>query len=175
MIEGSGRWPGRRTGRYTNFLDTTSGFLAGGRAASHTRADATSAQVAALAGQPCETITVDRGKGFAGRAEVAAALSARMYFALPHHPWQRGTNENTNGLMREYFPKGTDFAGVGDDEVAAVYDALNRRPRKRRVEKRSSHMTGFYMSLRSNPSSAVAMFLGTVCAPYAVVNLQKIL
>ena len=54
-----------------------------------------------------------------------------MCFALPHHPGSGGTNEITNGLVREYFPKGTEFALAGDDEVAAVYVALNRRPRKR--------------------------------------------
>lgn len=54
-----------------------------------------------------------------------------MYFALPHHLWQRGANKNANGLVREYFPKSSDFARVGDDEVAAVYDALKCRPCKR--------------------------------------------
>ena len=123
---------GRGAGaRLVTLADRRSGFLAGGRAASRTKADATSAQVAALAGQPCEAITVDRGREFAGHAEVAATLGAHVYFALPHHPWQRGANENANGLVREYFPKGTDFARVGDDEVAAAYDALNCRPCKR--------------------------------------------
>ena len=50
---------------------------------------------------------------------------------LPHHPWQRGTNENTNGLLREYFPKGTDPSAVSDEEVRKAYDDLNRRPCKR--------------------------------------------
>lgn len=123
---------GRGAGaRLVTLADRRSGFLAGGRAASRTKADATSAQVAALAGQLCKVITVDRGKGFAGHAEVAAALGAHVYFALPHHPWQRGANENANGLVRECFPKGTDFARVGDNEVAAVYDALSCRPCKR--------------------------------------------
>ncbi len=53
------------------------------------------------------------------------------HFTLPHHPWQRGTNENANGLLREYFPKGTDFGDVADGEVRRVYDAINLRPRKR--------------------------------------------
>lgn len=64
-------------------VDRRSGFLAGGRAASHTKADATSAQVAALAGQPCEAITVDRGKEFAGHAEVAAALGRTCISRCP--------------------------------------------------------------------------------------------
>ena len=53
-----------------------------------------------------------------------------FYFALPCHPWQRGTNENTNGLLREYFPKGKSLEGVTPGEVQAVYDRLNMRPRK---------------------------------------------
>ncbi|WP_368206860.1 transposase, partial [Bifidobacterium pseudocatenulatum] len=57
--------------------------------------------------------------------------TAVFYFALPHHPWQRGTNENTNGLVREYFPKGTDFDAAGDERVREVYDAISHRPRKR--------------------------------------------
>ena len=53
-----------------------------------------------------------------------------MYFCDPHSPWQRGTNENTNGLVRDYFPKGTDFSKVGDEEVREVQDQLNGRPRQ---------------------------------------------
>ena len=52
-------------------------------------------------------------------------------FCSPHHPWEKGTVGNANGLIREYFPKGTDFASVTDDRVREVYDKLNRRPRKR--------------------------------------------
>ena len=113
-------------------VDRRSGLLEGGRAAAHTKAAVAEAEAAALAGHPeTRTITLDRGKEFAGFAEVERAVGAVTYFALPHSPWQRGTNENTNGLLREYFPKGTDFGPVSDEEVRAVYDALNRRPRKR--------------------------------------------
>ena len=58
-------------------------------------------------------------------------LGILWYFAHPYHSWERGTNENTNGLIRWYFPKGTDFATISDDAIKAVETALNNRPRKR--------------------------------------------
>ena len=113
-------------------VDRRSGYLEGGRAASHTAAAVRDVEVAALSAHPgSRTVTPDRGKEFAAFAEVEAACGVEFFFALPHHPWQRGTNENTNGLLREYFPKGTDFGEVADGEVSAVYDAVNMRPRKR--------------------------------------------
>ena len=58
-------------------------------------------------------------------------LGILWFFAHPYHSWERGTNENTNGLIRWYFPKGTDFATITDEEIKAVETALNNRPRKR--------------------------------------------
>ena len=112
-------------------VDRTSRLLEGGRSPAHTKKEVAETQAAALGGHPeTKTMTLDRGMEFAGFAEVEGAVGVVTYFAMPHHPWQRGTNENTNGLLREYFPKGTDFGGVTDEEVRAVYDELNRRPRK---------------------------------------------
>ncbi|MBU3071771.1 IS30 family transposase [Aestuariicella sp. G3-2] len=79
-----------------------------------------------------KTITFDNGLEFAEHEEIARGLDADIYFAHPYASWQRGTNENTNGLIRQYFPKGTDFNDVTDDEVQAVMDRLNNRPRKTR-------------------------------------------
>ena len=76
------------------------------------------------------TITADNGKEFAGHARVSKTLGAAFFFARPYHSWERGLNEHTNGLVREYFPKGTDFRKVSDDEVQRVQDRLNARPRK---------------------------------------------
>lgn len=85
----------------------------------------------ALQGQPVETITPDRGSEFRYHARVTEGLDGvPFYFALPHHPWQRGTNENTNGLLREYFPKGCNLTDISPAAIQAVEDELNLRPRK---------------------------------------------
>lgn len=77
-----------------------------------------------------KTITYDNGKEFAAHAEIAADLGAQTYFAKPYHSWERGLNEHTNGLVRQYFPKGTDFSTLTHAEVQKVEDKLNSRPRK---------------------------------------------
>ena len=79
-----------------------------------------------------KTITFDNGLEFADHEKIAKGLGADIYFAHPYASWERGINENTNGLIRQYFPKGTDFNEVTDDEVAAVMERLNNRPRKTR-------------------------------------------
>ena len=76
------------------------------------------------------TITADNGKEFAGHRKVALRLGAGFYFATPYHAWERGLNENTNGLVRQYFPKGTNLANVSARDVRRVQDLLNARPRK---------------------------------------------
>ena len=77
-----------------------------------------------------ETITYDNGKEFAAHVEIAASLQANCYFAKPYHAWERGLNEHTNGLVRQYFPKGSDLSIVTNAEVQKVEDKLNSRPRK---------------------------------------------
>jgi IS30 family transposase len=81
-------------------------------------------------GKPCETITFDNGKEFARHQEMADALGTNVYFAHPHSPWERGTNENTNGLLRQFFPKGKSMAHVSQEDVDAAVHLLNNRPRK---------------------------------------------
>ena len=77
------------------------------------------------------TITPDRGKEFAKHRQISAALRGiAFYFADPHAPWQRGTNENTNGLLREYLPKSFDMAPCSDGQIASFVLKLNTRPRK---------------------------------------------
>jgi transposase, IS30 family len=84
----------------------------------------------AFKGKKVFTVTFDNGKEFAGHTQIAQALKAETYFAQPYHSWERGTNENTNGLVRQYFPKQTAFAKVTEAEVARVEFLLNHRPRK---------------------------------------------
>ena len=77
------------------------------------------------------TLTWDNGSEFAEHALVDIALTARSYFAEPYSSWQRGTNENTNGLIRQYLPKQCDLSDYSDADIQAIEDRLNQRPRKR--------------------------------------------
>jgi transposase, IS30 family len=77
-----------------------------------------------------QTITADNGKEFAEHRTIARQLGAEFYFAKPYHAWERGLNENTNGLVRQYFPKGTSFVNLSDQQVMHVQRLLNSRPRK---------------------------------------------
>ena len=77
-----------------------------------------------------KTLTYDRGKELAEHERLAKRLAIRIFFADPYSPWQRGTNENTNGLLRQYLPKGTDLSGYTQRELNAIAHRLNTRPRK---------------------------------------------
>jgi transposase, IS30 family len=77
------------------------------------------------------TATFDNGKEFADHKRIARATAIDIYFARPYHAWERGSNESFNGLLRQFFPKGTDFTGISPLEVKHVHNLLNDRPRKR--------------------------------------------
>jgi transposase, IS30 family len=77
-----------------------------------------------------KTLTYDRGKEMAEHEQLAQRLALQIFFADPYSPWQRGTNENTNGLLRQYLPKGTDLSGYTQRELNAIAQRLNTRPRK---------------------------------------------
>ncbi len=91
--------------------------------------EALSALLEPVAAQ-CHTITSDNGREFANHQEVASKLRARFYFAHPYASWERGLNENTNGLVRQYFPKKSDFSKITQAEMERVMGRLNNRPRK---------------------------------------------
>ena len=109
--------------RKTRFLTTT---IANDKRPESIRA----AMCETLAGKPVFTLTLDRGGEFAEFHEMEEALGCDIYFADPYSPWQRGSNENLNGLLRFFFPRGTDFKKVSAADLDAVVELINNRPRK---------------------------------------------
>jgi len=126
--------PAGTTAAIGTLVERTSGHLTAfhlplDRTATATTAGLTTALT--RTGWPMQTLTWDNGKEMSNHASFTVATGIQVYFADPYAPWQRGSNENTNGLLREYFPKGLDLATVTDAEVQAAADQLNDRPRKR--------------------------------------------
>ena len=78
----------------------------------------------------CHTITFDNGREFAEHEKMAAELKADIYFANPYHSWERGLNENSNGLLRQYFPKGMELTNITEEQVQEAVERINHRPRK---------------------------------------------
>ena len=136
IIGDGGDWEGDtvagKTGRacLVTLVDRKSRFATGGKADKKNACEVNRVMIRALQGLPVKTITPDRGKEFARHAEVTSVLQAPFYFPEPHQPWQRGSNENTNGLLREYFPKGQDLTDIAEDHILEFFDELNKRPRK---------------------------------------------
>ena len=89
-----------------------------------------SRRLATLPASVRKTLTYDQGKEMAQHQALARRLKIRVYFADPHSPWQRPTNENTNGLIRQYLPKGMDLSGLSQRRLTQIATALNTRPRK---------------------------------------------
>ena len=113
-----------RSSRYTQLVALPNGYRA-----EPVRA-ALAQSIASLPSQLRRSVTWDQGKEMAEHVQFSVASGVQVYFCDPHSPWQRGSNENTNGLLRQYFPRRTDLGGVSQDQLDAVAARLNGRPRK---------------------------------------------
>ena len=114
-------------------VERKTGYVLIGKLKARTAAEANRAVLELMARHPgrITTITADNGTEFHWYAKVEAVSRVKFYFATPHHSWERGTNENTNGLIRQYLPKGQTMAGVTQSQCDRIADQLNSRPRKR--------------------------------------------
>jgi len=95
-----------------------------------TVADALITYLGRLPAHLCRSLTWDRGREMAEHEHITAALDMPVYFCAPHHPWQRGTNESTNGLLRQYLRKNADLRTFTQDDLNAIASRLNDRPRR---------------------------------------------
>lgn len=103
-----------------------------------------------------QTLTWDQGKEMANHVQIAEATDLDIYFCDPHSPWQRGSNENMNGLLRQYFPKGTDLSVYAPDYLEHVSRKLNNRPRKRLGYRTPAEALDQLLSESSNPSDVAS-------------------
>jgi IS30 family transposase len=129
-----GDWEGDtvrgKRGHIVTLVDRASRYLTARKVLHCTRQAVTARVVVMLKGHPARTLTVDNGAEFKGHREIERRTKAAVYFAAPYHSWERGTNENTNGLLRRYLPKGTDFCKISAQQLRRYVERLNHRPRK---------------------------------------------
>lgn len=128
--EGDTIYGGIGKGALVTAIDRRTHLLMAKRIIHRTKEETRDAMVAMLRGQIVKSITLDNGSEFAAFKEIGRRLNAIIYFADPHSPWQKGSIENANDLLRFFFPRGTDFRKVTDDEVQQAVDYINNRPRK---------------------------------------------
>ena len=123
---------GQGTGALISVVERRSRYTVLGKVASKQAEHVAAATLALLAPHKghTQTITADNGKEFAHHATISQALDAAVYFAHPYHAWERGLNENTNGLIRQYVPKGTALDTLSEAQIHHIRDRLNHRPRK---------------------------------------------
>ena len=114
-------------------VERKSGYVLIGKLRARTAQEATRTTIALIERHPGRfvTITADNGTEFHGYEQVEAATGVKFYFATPHHSWERGTNENTNGLIRQYLPKRQSMVHLTQEQCDQIATALNSRPRKR--------------------------------------------
>jgi IS30 family transposase len=125
------RGPIRSSACVMTLVDRRSGYLIARLLPDRSADSLNKALIDALHGLPIHTITVDNGMEFAKFPVLEQELNTQVYFAHEHCPWERGLNENTNGLLRQFFPKGTDFSTISPLQLERAVSLLNSRPRKR--------------------------------------------
>lgn len=133
-------------------VERVSGLVHITKIADSTKAETTRAVLQRLnyhASRLRQTLTLDNGHENAGHKDMTHHLGMAVYFAHPYHSWERGTNENTNGLIRHYLPKGTDFATVSAETIDRIERALNSRPRKRLGWKTPNEVFNHPVALKS--------------------------
>ncbi len=124
----------RNTGCFGTHVERKSGYLVAFRIDDRQNNAFNKATIKSFSNIPNKlkkSFTVDNGKEFSAHKELAIETGMPVYFCDPYSPWQRGTNENTNGLLRQFFPKGTSFENISAENLDFVVDLINNRPRKR--------------------------------------------
>jgi len=129
-----GDWEGDtmrgKRGHIVTLVDRASRYFAARKVQHRTRKAVTARIVEMLKAHPAHTLTLDNGAEFNGHGDIEQRADVNVYYATPYASWQRGTNENTNGLLRRYLPKGTDFYKVSAQQLRRYVERLNHRPRK---------------------------------------------
>lgn len=129
-----GDWEGDtvrgKRGHVVTLVDRASRYFTARKVLYCTRKAVTKSIVEMLKKHPAHTLTVDNGAEFKGHQEIERRAKVAVYFATPYHSWERGTNENTNGLLRRYLPKKTDFTAISAQQLRRYVERLNNRPRK---------------------------------------------
>lgn len=128
--EGDTVYGGVGKGLLVTLVDRKSRFLRAGLLPSRDAVRTREVVEELLAGFPVRSVSFDNGAEFSEFRQLEEHLQAPIYFAEPHKPWQRGTNENTNGILRFFFPKGFDFRGLSPEQLQEAVDLINHRPRK---------------------------------------------
>ena len=128
--EGDTVYGGINKGLLATLVDRKSRYLCAGLLSSRNADETETVMQTLLSGMPVKSVSLDNGSEFAQFKKLEEELKAPVYFAEPHKPWQRGTNENTNGLLRFFFPKGFNFHALSQRDLDVVLDLINKRPRK---------------------------------------------
>lgn len=135
-------------GAVVTLVERKTGYAVIAKVAERTANSVTEACIKALTDLKLavKSITFDNGKEFSQHQKISQALDTKIYFSKPHSPWQRGCNENFNGLLRQYLPKKMPFAAVTQDQLNEIINEINARPRKRLGYRSPAELFQFYLT-----------------------------